>query len=1044
MKGYVNIVCVIMTMGINALVFSQTSPPELISYQGVARDAGGNIIANQSIGIQLMIRQGSATGTAVFTEQHLTSTNALGIFTLQIGSVNTSAFQSIPWNNGPYFLEVQMDPAGGTNYVSIGTQQLLSVPYALYSKSSYSSAVSFASYTTANAPPISVTSNTSSTSTTLNITQGANTTSAVINFPPPPPVNVTISPSGIANVNPTTGNNFTVDVPAPSLNVVSGTNDATITITQGTASVSQVLNFPPASVPNVSINATGIVTVAPNSGTAFTIGALTPTLNSGNGINITGTYPAYTITNTAPDQTVTLAPGSNINVTGAYPNFSISSTPTLSIAGNNLSISGGNTVPLPASNITLTPAGVATVTPTTGNNFTVSVPAPTISATSNTTTGVATITLTQGASVATTTINMPVVNNPTITGAAPVNVTTVSANNYSISLASQTLSITGNGSTSQYSLSSTHGGTVALPLPSISINLPHSVGNSPGGYSFNLNIVTPTILPAFSTTNNVASVTSTATSLAYSITVPPASLTANTNTAGVTTFSLIHGPLTTTTSISAANLKAWSLSGNTVTASDYLGTNNNADLIFKTNSAERMRITSAGNIGIGTATPNYPLHTAYNGTNSAAHWIDYTSTATSGANSGIMVQSKATNGANIFGGYFQVAGSASSNTAAAVSASATSVSSNNYGINASATGTTGSGTNYGGYFYAANGNNNYGVYSMINTSDLSSAAIAGLSLGSGGSAGYFLNLNGSSSSPALRVVSNSTLAPIAVFTGSGNVGIGTNSPENILHVNGNEILSTGTLAGFKFRDRGGASTDNWAWYSSSNVARFWREGTGDIIGVTSSGRVGIGNTLPTAKLHVVETNSNNINTRIETGYLQYQPQGVISYTPGSVVMCNNAVGDLVYANSPPLTVFTGLNYNSVPSISTTPVSLIISPTSTLSFIKQYDKSVVEIDLYATISGTVSTTTNDLKVWIALDGSTSSSTPNYYSSIFRVQYLPLPPNSFEYYVHVKCYYYGPAGSHYLQVMCKVNIGNIGNVMLDRAGSNDGLIFVKENF
>ena len=74
----------------------------------------------------------------------------------------------------------------------------------------------------------------------------------------------------------------------------------------------------------------------------------------------------------------------------------------------------------------------------------------------------------------------------------------------------------------------------------------------------------------------------------------------------------------------------------------------------------------------------------------------------------------------------------------------------------------------------------------------------------------------------------------------GNVGIGTSAPEQKLHVVGNEILSTGAGSGFKFRNRGSASSaDDWSWYSSSNVARFWRAGVGDLLTITTTGVVAL-------------------------------------------------------------------------------------------------------------------------------------------------------------------------------------------------------------
>lgn len=88
-------------------------------------------------------------------------------------------------------------------------------------------------------------------------------------------------------------------------------------------------------------------------------------------------------------------------------------------------------------------------------------------------------------------------------------------------------------------------------------------------------------------------------------------------------------------------------------------------------------------------------------------------------------------------------------------------------------------------------------------------------------------------------------------TNTGNVGIGTVNPEQVLHANGaSEILSTGSGAGFKFRDRGQVGTDNWVWYSTGNIARFWRQGVGDLMGVTTAGNFGVGMTNPLVRLDV--------------------------------------------------------------------------------------------------------------------------------------------------------------------------------------------------
>jgi len=100
-----------------------------------------------------------------------------------------------------------------------------------------------------------------------------------------------------------------------------------------------------------------------------------------------------------------------------------------------------------------------------------------------------------------------------------------------------------------------------------------------------------------------------------------------------------------------------------------------------------------------------------------------------------------------------------------------------------------------------------------------------------------------------------TLGNSALYqSGSGStakLGLGTTTPVNVLQVNGaSEILSTGTGAGFKFQDRAGGTSPYGVWYSKGSVARFWRSDLGDVLGITSTGSVGIGTTAPSARFEV--------------------------------------------------------------------------------------------------------------------------------------------------------------------------------------------------
>ena len=109
--------------------------PEGFKYQAVVRDAGGLILNNQAVGMRLTVQQGSIGGVTVYSETFSTTTNGYGLVNLEIGTGTTAYdFSTIDWGNGPYFMETAVDVTGGTSYAVMGTSQLMSVPYALHSK----------------------------------------------------------------------------------------------------------------------------------------------------------------------------------------------------------------------------------------------------------------------------------------------------------------------------------------------------------------------------------------------------------------------------------------------------------------------------------------------------------------------------------------------------------------------------------------------------------------------------------------------------------------------------------------------------------------------------------------------------------------------------------------------------------------------------------------------------------------------------------------------------------------------------------------------
>lgn len=107
--------------------------PNAIPYQGVARNAVGNIIASQPVSLRVSIHDGTAAGTVVYSETHNPTTTSLGLFNVNIGSgtIITGTLSAVNWGSGAKFLQVEMDATGGSSYNDMGTTQLNSVPYAL-------------------------------------------------------------------------------------------------------------------------------------------------------------------------------------------------------------------------------------------------------------------------------------------------------------------------------------------------------------------------------------------------------------------------------------------------------------------------------------------------------------------------------------------------------------------------------------------------------------------------------------------------------------------------------------------------------------------------------------------------------------------------------------------------------------------------------------------------------------------------------------------------------------------------------------------------
>jgi len=109
--------------------------PQKVSYQSIICNTSGELVKSSVVGLRVSIVQGTVDGMAVYTETHTATTNINGLATIEVGTGTTRGdFSTIDWGNSPNFLKVEVDPTGGTAYSMTGISEILSVPYALFSK----------------------------------------------------------------------------------------------------------------------------------------------------------------------------------------------------------------------------------------------------------------------------------------------------------------------------------------------------------------------------------------------------------------------------------------------------------------------------------------------------------------------------------------------------------------------------------------------------------------------------------------------------------------------------------------------------------------------------------------------------------------------------------------------------------------------------------------------------------------------------------------------------------------------------------------------
>jgi len=318
-----------LAIALYTCITAMAQAPKGFNYQGVARNVSGAPIANTAINLRITIHDATPTGTVNFQESFNVTTNTFGLYNVVIGTCNDASackvlfpssgiFDVSSWGADPQYMQVEVDITGsGTNYTSLGSTQLMSVPYSLFAANGPVGAAGPvgpagpagpAGATGATGPagpmgPGSVTSVTAGTgllggiiTTTGTISMPFLGTAGTYGTPTDFPV-ITTDPQGrVTGVTtfPVPGDNWgsqTV-VTAPTL-FGNGTGPSPLTIAQNGAVTGQILQWNGLSWAPASVGGTGtvtsITTTAPLSGGPITSSGAISLLPSG---VTAGTYGA--------------------------------------------------------------------------------------------------------------------------------------------------------------------------------------------------------------------------------------------------------------------------------------------------------------------------------------------------------------------------------------------------------------------------------------------------------------------------------------------------------------------------------------------------------------------------------------------------------------------------------------------------------------------------------------------------------------------------------------------------------------------------------
>lgn len=113
-----------------SILFAQA--PAGFNYQAIVKNAAGQLVINQNVTIRFSLKQGANSSTPLYVETHQVSTDSKSQVNLIIGQGTASIgnFAQIDWSLTSLYYSIELNT--GSGYVTVASNDLISVPYAMY------------------------------------------------------------------------------------------------------------------------------------------------------------------------------------------------------------------------------------------------------------------------------------------------------------------------------------------------------------------------------------------------------------------------------------------------------------------------------------------------------------------------------------------------------------------------------------------------------------------------------------------------------------------------------------------------------------------------------------------------------------------------------------------------------------------------------------------------------------------------------------------------------------------------------------------------